>query len=330
MRKIIFCAVLILSVLLLASCGKRDTNTEKPEGAFYIYYLSSDKDKLTYELYEPEEAVSTEAMITRFREKIAAPENEKENSPLLDKTVQINSTAVDGTCLDIDFDSNYLRMDPARQVLARAGLVMTYTQLPDISSVLFTVDGKAVTNSDGDEIGELTADMFIENSGRDINSYETDQVKLYFADETGSALLREDRKIYHTGGQSLEWAVVERVIGGPKVMGHYATVPQNTEILSVTAANNVCYVNLSHEFLDNTMGIKGRVAIYSIVNSLVESCKVNNVQLSVEGDMKITFRDNIKLDVPFEEDLSLVKEADQVTAKDTDQTTLQDNTYIGQ
>ena len=312
MRKIYICIMLILTVCFLASCGKRESAKEKPEGAYYVYYISADKNSLTSEIYEPEGDVSGEKIITELKQRLASPADTKKNAPLLEKSVKINFTALDNTCLDIDFDSGYLRMDPSRQVLARAGMVRTYSQIAGVSSVLFTVDGEPIVDSEGNEIGALTADMFIENSGRDINTYEKDQVKLYFTDNTGQHLVREDRRIYHTGGQSLEWAVVERVIGGPKVMGHYSTIPANTEILSVTAANNVCYVNLSHAFIDNVMSnVNGKVTIYSIVNSLVESCKVDQVQLSVEGDMKITFKDNIKLDVPFEEDLSLVREIEE-------------------
>ncbi len=308
MRRIFIYIMLILSVCFLVSCGKKDKNREKPEGAYYVYYLSSDKTALTHEIYEPPEGADAAKVISEMGLKLKAPQDTKENIPLLEKSVKVNSVSFEKGRLGIDFDANYTRMDHARQVLARAGMVRTYTQLSEVSSVTFTVDGNNLLDSDGAEIGPQSADMYIENSGQDINTYETDQVKLYFTDETGQSLVREDRKIYHAGGQSLEWAVVERVIGGPKVTGHYATIPSNTQIISVTAANDVCYVNLSREFLDNPMSLNGKITIYSIVNSLVESCKVNHVQLSVEGDMKITFKDNIRLDAPFEEDLSLVRE----------------------
>ena len=48
--------------------------------------------------------------------------------------------------------------------------------------------------------------------------------------------------------------------------------------------------------------------VYSIVNTLVSVCGVDEVQLSVNGDTKVEFRDEIELDQFFESDPQMLQE----------------------
>ena len=103
---------------------------------------------------------------------------------------------------------------------------------------------------------------------------------------------------------------VERIIAGPKVDGNYPTVPANTQIISVTSANGICYVNLNQTFLTNALNIEEQIPIYSIVNSLIDDCKdIDQVQFSVEGDSGIIFKQTMDLSHPYEADYTLVEAA---------------------
>ena len=122
--------------------------------------------------------------------------------------------------------------------------------------------------------------------------------------------MEEARSIHHISSQPLEWAVVARLISGPAKAGCYASLPADTEIISVSTANDVCYVNLSRNFLNNsTLNVREQIPMYSIVNSIAESCNVPQVQIAVEGDIKVTYGENMRLDVLFEENKGLVEKA---------------------
>ena len=90
--------------------------------------------------------------------------------------------------------------------------------------------------------------------------------------------------------------------------GNYPTVPGNTQIISVSSANGICYVNLNQTFLANALNIDERIPVYSIVNSLVNNCRdIQQVQISVEGESSLIFKQSMDLSHPYEADYTLVE-----------------------
>ena len=52
--------------------------------------------------------------------------------------------------------------------------------------------------------------------------------------------------------------------------------------------------------------VSAEVTIYSITNSLVELSNINKVQISVDGETNITFREKFNLSDLFERNLDLL------------------------
>ena len=211
--------------------------------------------------------------------------------------------------LSLRFPENYYDLEKTREVLMRAGIVRTFVQLEGVDRVQFFVGDEPLADDEGRVIGPMRRETFVDNSAQQLNNYEKASVKLYFANETGDALVEEYRTIYHISSQPLEWAVVARLISGPAKEGCYASLPADTEIISVSTSNDVCYVNLSSNFLNSTLNVQEEIPIYSIVNSIAESCNVPQVQIAVEGDIKVTYGENMRLDVLYEENTGLVEKA---------------------
>ncbi|MEG1292235.1 MAG: GerMN domain-containing protein, partial [Lachnospiraceae bacterium] len=65
----------------------------------------------------------------------------------------------------------------------------------------------------------------------------------------------------------------------------------------------VCFVNLDAGFLNQNYEITEPVVIYSIVNSLVELPNINKVQISVNGDSSMVYREKYELSTMYERDL---------------------------
>ena len=52
------------------------------------------------------------------------------------------------------------------------------------------------------------------------------------------------------------------------------------------------------------------MAIYSVVNSLVELNNVNKVQITINGETNIMFRESVSLSTVFERNLNIVTTAE--------------------
>ena len=215
--------------------------------------------------------------------------------------------------VNLDFKEAYLEQDPILEVLCRAAVVRTLTQIQGVDTITFSVQGVALTDAVGVPVGVMTADSFIDNAGREINAYAETEFSLYFANEAGNALTKVKRSVVYNSNISMERQAVEELIKGPKKGGNdgdepgYPTINPAVTILSVTVKDRVCYVNLSKEFLTPVYEVTSHIVLYSIVNSLVELPGVNRVQISVDGSSDVTYRDSVSLTTMFERNLDLVE-----------------------
>lgn len=298
--------VTALFLLFLGLCCFWGCAQEEQESKYHLYYLSQEENRVVAEDYSPQ--ASREAdLIQEFQDKLKE-EPPEGLQPLLPQGVEINESVLTDKVLNLDMNSAYLDMDSTREILTRAGLVRTFTQISDISAVTITVNGTALKNADGTAVGRMTQESFVENSGKQINDYKYISMNLYFADSSGEKLVSESRSLYYSSNVPLERVVVEQLIKGPKESDHLATLPAETKILGVSLADNICYVNLDSSFEGEVMGVQPETTIYSIVNTLVSVCGVKEVQISVNGDTKVTFRDKIELDQFFKSDPQMLQE----------------------
>lgn len=300
-KKVTAVLLFLLGLSCLWGC-----NQEEQESKYHLYYLSQEESRVVAEDYTPQASRETD-LIQEFLDKLKE-EPPEELQPLLPQGVEINESALADKVLNLDMNSAYLEMDSTREILTRAGLVRTFTQISDISAVTITVNGTALKNADGTAVGRMTQESFVENSGKQINDYKYISMNLYFADSTGEKLVGESRSLYYSSNVPLERVVVEQLIKGPKESGHLATLPAETKILGVSLADNICYVNLDSSFEGEVAGVQPETTIYSIVNTLVSVCGVEEVQISVNGDTKVNFRDEIELDQFFKSDPGMLQE----------------------
>ena len=294
--------------LLLTACASPVENNS--DNVIYIYYLNQDEDAFVPMNYIPN-LMTAQDLVEDLRDELMRTPATEGAECLLPEDVVMEVVSIEDRTLTLRFPESYYHMNKTREVLVRAGIVRTFVQIDGIDRVQFYIGESPLTDGEGKVIGPMRRESFVDNSAQQVNNYERNAVRLYFADETGEKLVEEPRAIYHSSSQPLEWAVVARLVEGPKTAGCFAALPADTEILSVSTANDVCYVNLSRAFLNSTLVVAEEIPIYAIVNSLVKSCGVSQVQIAIEGDIKVTFRDEMRLDQLFELNEALVKETSQ-------------------
>ncbi len=299
------CLVLIITLCLCCACTAR--NARQDGIAYRIYYVSNDETKIVEREYVSE-TTDTEALLLEMLGQLAAvPEKMEYETPLAAEISVIGHT-LDSGLLTLDFDKNYKSLYGIREILLRASVVRTVTQLPGVERVAFTVEGEQLTDKTGTAVGIMAADTFIENAGNEINAYEKVNLRLYFANEKGDRLVEENRRnVVYNSNISLEKLVVEKLVEGPAVTGAYPTINPATKIISVTVQDGTCYVNLNNDFLSQPYNVLSDVTIYSITNSLVELPNVNRVQISIDGETNLSYRENMSLNTVYERNLDLLE-----------------------
>ena len=212
-----------------------------------------------------------------------------------------------GDILRLNFNCAYRKMGAVDEVLCRAAIVKNFVQFEGIRYVQFQIEGDSLLDSRGKTVGLMNTNSFLENSGKDITAYQYTELELFFTNATGDKLVKEKRNVYYTSNSPIEKVVVEQLIRGPKEEGHYATLSSTTGILSVTQTDGIAYVNLDQRFETEALDIQQEIPVYSIVNSLIAAGNVEKVQISVNGDSKVVFRESMSLNQLYEKNLELVE-----------------------
>lgn len=270
---------------------------------YNLYYVDT-HDGIILEEYETEKSDTME-LIAEMVDHIL--NNEKQN---LSHKIEIQNIQLLGDLLQIDFSSSYGKLEKEEEILFRACVVKNFVQFPGISHVQITQDGNGIKDSKGNAIAAMNADSFLEYSGKDIMAYQYAKITLYFADETGTKLRKESRSVYYTSSSPLEKVVVEQLIKGPQAGKNMRTISENIKIISAVSSDDIAYVNLDQAFTSDVVPVEDEIQIYSIVNSLIDTCHVKEVQISVNGDNKLSFHDQVSLDQLFQRNKSIVQQGE--------------------
>lgn len=301
--------LLLLVLLLLAGCQKREAQEE--EGTkIELYYLNREETRLIGETLTLQ-SEGTQAQLEELMSLMEEGVEVTQKTPLK-MGVTVNGWRIEESQFILDVGSSYYKLEPTTQVLIRAAIVRTVTQIEGISHVMMTVDGEALTDQMGNPVGTMSADSFIDNAGDEINTYEKAELKLYFADESGTRLVESQYSIVFNSNISLERLVMEELVKGPtEETDAYPVLNPETKVLGVTVKDGICYVNLDNNFLTQVYPVTGEVVIYSIVNSLIELPNVNKVQIIVNGESDLKFRETFHLNTIFERNLGLVNTGEE-------------------
>jgi len=301
-------AALLLAALFLVLCtGCGSEYVEESGKICTIYQLNNAETGFVlrdYSMQAPEDDIVNQ--IDELLEQLAVMPEKLEYKPPLGGSMRLNSYHTEEDQITLDFDASYREIPATTEILMRAAIVKTLTQIEGISYVTFSVGGEPLVDNLGNVVGMMSADLFIDNAGDEINSYEQAELKLYFADETGTKLVEVNRTVRFSSNIAMEKLVVEQLIQGPQSDGFYPTINPETKVVNVTVKDGICYVNLTETFLTQTNPVTPEIAIYSMVNSLVELSNINKVQISVNGETNVTYQESISLSTIFERNLDLL------------------------
>ena len=299
---------LLFLCILLCMWGLMGCNTkeEEEENLFPVYYVSKSETKTEMHYYNLK-STDTKSQIEELMQALATTPAMNEYKAPLAMGFQILDYSFENGKLLINMDEKYKELNEIQEVLVRAAIVRTMTRHPDVNFVAIRVNNEQLFDNLGQLVGWMNADQFIENDGKEINTYEEVRLKLYFANETGDGLVTCNRIKEYNTNISLEKLIVEELIKGPGAQEGYPTINPATKVANVTVRDGICYVNLDENFLSQTYTVTPEVTIFSITNSLVELSNVNKVQISINGDSSGIYREKYNFTTYFERNLDLME-----------------------
>jgi germination protein M len=303
MKKQLAIIAIVLMALLLGACDKNSNDKEADnKSVVSVYYLDSKSSGLVsedYELIGTEKEEQIEELLYMLKK---GPENVVYKSALPENVTIKEFSFNEEDQLTINFETTYSELEGIPEVLCRAAIVKTVCQMEGVEYVVFNVNGQPLKEADK-VVGFLTEEDFIDSTGTDTKT----KVKLYFANGSGDELVEYETSINYTGIGTLEELVLQQLINGPTEIGMQSTIPEGTILLNVSTKEGICYVDFNEKFLEKLPDISDEIAIYSIVNTLVELQGINKVQFTINSEIVKTYREGTPFDVTFERNLDLIK-----------------------
>lgn len=297
-----------VTILLVSGCSKKEDDYT----GYYVYCLDTNETKVIGEKYIPKGKNGKEIVKELLRRMENEPEDISFKKAIPDNVKLDDFTLSSQGDLCLYWTSSYGNYTGVSEILRRAAIVKTLCQVPDVENVQFYVSGQPLTDSNMEPVGFMTADTFIDTTG-EIAYKQNTTLKIYFANKEGTALRGVPVKITYDATISIEQLALEQLIKGPEKNNSLKneelikTIPNGTKINTITVKDNTCYLDLSSDFMEKRSGISDEVAIYSVVNTLVELPNINRVQFSIDGEQVLLYDDVINFGEPFESNLDVIE-----------------------
>ncbi|MDF2952611.1 MAG: hypothetical protein K0S18_2194 [Anaerocolumna sp.] len=298
--------LLILIGILSFGCSK-DNDLEQDniaEASMQVYYTDTNSTKIIGVDYKPT-GKTKEALVDEFLDALSTDPADitmKKAKPEDVKVLQY--TFNEGGILTINFSSDYSSLTGLNEILCRATIVKTLSQIEGVDYIEFYINGLPLMGNNDKPVGFMKGTDFIDDTDA-----EKVYVKIYYSNEEGDALVESNLLITYNGNRSIEQMIIQQLINGPIEDNMIHTMPEGTELIKVTTKDNICYVDFNKKFLDKVPGIGEEVVIYSVVNSLDELSTINKVQFTIDGATRATYGDKIPFDGLFERNLEIVEES---------------------
>jgi germination protein M len=293
-------------VWLSSGCG----SDEEQGTPIDISYINKNETKLVTERHYLK-STDTKDMIVEVLTLLCSVPDNKELRATLSSSINIITYSYYQEQVTVSLGEKYRELSDTTEVLTRAAIVRSLSNIDGVNGVMITINGEPITDVSGNAIGIMTADMFVDNAGADVDNLDSRiNLRLYFADEDGDKLVAVNREMAHNADISnvpLEKVVVEQLISGPANDETYPTINPETKLVNITVRDGICYLTFDSAFSTAINNVTTDVTIYSIVNSLVELSTINKVQISIEGSKEGKFRDKYDFSTIFERNLSIVQ-----------------------
>ena len=310
-KTIFFVSLTLLIALLFSGCEAKKTETLQGDGVSgcEIHYNDALTGKMRFDS-TPIQGESQEGQVYNAFKKMQDIQPAEEKEPAVPAELELNSLYIDSGILRADFNSAYEDMGLGDELIFRSAFVYTITSFDFIDYVYITVDGHPLKMSNGQSLGNLGRSDIVTDGNISAEPTNYEILTLYFMSADGTRLDYEIREVEVNPNQPIERFIIEQLIKGPEDGELKRVIPTDTKIRDISAADGVCYVDLSSDFVTKQTGSydDAVAAVYSIVDSLCELEQVSRVQFLIEGERYDKYGHIVDITTPVEPNYDIVFE----------------------
>ncbi len=266
-------SLIILSLLILLCACSHDTDSS--ENTCMLYYFDTENDNRLIPTTERLSALTVEDSVNEAFLKLKTTEN-KNLSPVITPDIKLSSLSVSDNICEIELSSRYTKLPASSKAAVDACLVKTICSIGSIERVKISCENVLIS--------DFTERDFLIESPR--TYYDVYTVNLYFANVEFDGLRADRETISLSPDTTLERAVISRLLTAVSSDKLQNAIPAGTKLNNVYVSEGMCYVDLSHEFVENAVHdeIHESLAIYSIVNTMTELPMINSVKFLIDGN----------------------------------------------
>lgn len=208
----------------------------------------------------------------------------------------------------INFTDAYNKLDIPTQIMQRAMLVYTLTELDFIDKIEFFAEDLPLVNSNGEKIEPVERKDILINALNPKPPTSSQTITLYFPGVEDNLLYKEQREIRVNNNTPIETYVMAELIKGPLTQGLLASLPADTKVNDIKTQDGVCQVDLSYDLQVPQLStlIHEEAVIYSIVNSLTDISKIQKVIFLKDGKKQTEFNLPIQSGGVFERNEEII------------------------
>lgn len=296
--------LLLLCVSILDGCGQENKGKAEIDG-YNIYY----KDIVDSSLVKVKKSIDDKDLsdaISSMLQAMMNPESTDKYKSTINKNVKILDYAISENIVYINFSSEYSKQDTIEELLCRAALVLTISQLDGVDFVGLNVDGQQLSFKNN-TVSLLKASDFTDVSVDSVLDVSKMEVTMYYGNKNGDKLVAQTVTVSCEPKCTIEESIMSALIKGPDSDKFLGTLPENTIVKNAYTRNGVCYVYFDKSFAENIFNVKDDIMIYSIVNTLSELTYVNKVKLVIDNGNIKKINEKIDISEPFIRNLDLIE-----------------------
>ena len=277
--------VLLLILLPLTGCRRE----EPARTAYELYFQEADltfsagdapfRTESVY-LYDAETDTPRRLAEALLNELLKGPGDETLKSALPAGT-SLLSLEINGDRALVDLSAAYASLSGVALTLADTAVAMTLSQVPEVSSVQITVQGRELAYR---EQQVLNLRDILLTPEEDVIS--TVDVLLYYLNQEGRLTAAEQTLELYEGDTQVS-AVARALEGRPEDRdGLFSPLPEGFQVKSVWLEEDICYVNLSSPLLEGLEERALRTALRALEDSLSSLEAVEEVRFLVDGEFR--------------------------------------------
>ena len=276
--------LLLLPLLLLSGCRRE----EPARTAYDLYFQEADltfsaggapfRTESVY-LYDAETGTPRRLAEALLNELLKGPADETLKSALPPGT-SLLSLEIEGDRALVDLSAAYASLSGVALTLADTAVAMTLSQVPEVSSVQITVQGRELAYR---EQQVLNLRDILLTPEEDVIS--TVDALLYYLNQEGRLTAAAQTLDLYEGDTQVS-AVARALEDKPEDSGLLSPLPEGFQVKSVWLEESICYVNLSSALLERVEDSAAQTALRALEGSLRSLEAVEEVRFLVDGEFR--------------------------------------------